>query len=206
MNPGKKIFGNFRLNILVRIVLIIIVGTGLLWVSLNSALWTLSFWLLLIEIVLVVSLIHYIEKFKSNLIVFLESINQEDNTVSFPKVNSSKNDTRFSFLINTIIKKFQSLRAEKESRSFFLQTVLEQVSVALIGYNSKREIKLINAAAKKLLDRPYIRDVSGIKKVNEDLYDEIININCKEQVLVKFELKGALMQVSLSATELKIKN
>ena len=206
MSPGKKIFENFRLNILVRIVLIVVVGTALLWVSLNSALWTLSFWLLLIEIIFIVSLIHYIEKFKSNLIVFLESINQEDYTISFPKNNSSKNDTRFSFLINTIIKKFQSLRAEKESRSFFMQTVLEQVSVALIGYNSKKEIKLINAAAKKLLDRPYIKNLSSIKKVNEDLYDEIVNINSKERVLVKFERNGELMQVSLSATELKINN
>ena len=204
MSPGKKIFENFRLNILVRIVLIVIVGTSLLWVSLNSAFWTLSFWFFLLEIILIVSLIHYIEKFKSNLIGFLESINQQDYTVSFPKGNSGKNDTQFAFLINTIIKKFQSLRAEKESRSFFMQTVLEQVSVALIGYNSKREIKLINAAAKKLLDRPYIKNLSSIKKVNEDLYEEIVNINSKERVLVKFERTGELMQVSLSATELKI--
>ncbi len=206
MNPSKKIFENFRLNILVRIVLIVVVGTALLWVSINSALWTLSFWLLLFEIILIVSLIRYIEKFKSNLIVFLESINQQDYTVSFPKVNSGKKDSQFAFLINTIVKKFQLLRAEKESRSFFMQTVLEQVSVALIGYNSKKEIKLINAAAKKLLGRPYIKDLSGIKKVNEDLYDEIVNIDSKERVLVKFVRKGELMQVSLSATELKIDN
>lgn len=206
MTTGRHLFKNFRLNILVRIILIIIVGTGLLWVSLNSALWTLSFWLLLLEVILIVSLIHYIEKFKSNLIVFLESINQDDYTVSFPKINSSKKDTRFTYLLDTITKRFQSLRAEKESRSFFQQTVLEQVSVALIGYNSKKEIKLINAAAKKLLDRPYIRDLSGIKKVNEDLYDEIVNIDSKERVLVKFVRKGELMQVSLSATELKIDN
>lgn len=206
MNPGKKIFNNFRLNILVRIVLIVIVGTALLWVSINSVLWTLSFWLFIAEIVLIVSLVHYIEKFKSNLVVFLESINQEDYSVSFPFANSSKNDSRFSFLLGAITNKFQSLRAEKESRSYFQQTILEQVSVALIGYNSKKEIKLINAAAKKLLDRPYIRDLSGIKKVNEDLYDEIVNIDSKGRILVKFERKGQLMQVSLSATELKIDN
>jgi len=206
MTPGKKIFKNFRLNILVRIILIIIVGTGLLWVSINSALWTLSFWFLILEIVLIVSLVHYIEKFKSNLIVFLESINQQDFTVSFPKNNSSKSDTRFAFLINAITKKFQSLRAEKESGSYFQQTVLEQVSVALIGYNSRKEIKLINAAAKKLLDRPYLKDLAAIKKVNEDLYDEIVNIDFRGRILVKFERNGELMQVSLSATELKIDN
>lgn len=206
MNPGKKIFKNFRLNILVRIILIVIVGTALLWVSINSALWTLSFWFFLLEILLIVSLIGYIEKFKSNLLVFLESINQEDYTISFPKANSSKNDSRFSFLLGAITSKFQSLRAEKESRSYFQQTVLEQVSVALIGYNSKREIKLINAAAKKLLGRPYLKDLSGIKKVNEDLYDEIVNIDSRGRILVKFERKGELMQVSLSATELKIDN
>jgi two-component system nitrogen regulation sensor histidine kinase NtrY len=206
MSPGKKIFENFRLNILVRIVLIVVVGTGLLWVSINSTLWTLSFWFFLAEILLIISLVRYIEKFKSNLVVFLESINQEDYSVSFPIANSSKNDSRFSFLLGAITKKFQSLRAEKESRSYFQQTVLEQVSVALIGYNSKKEIKLINAAAKKLLDRPYINDLSGIKKVNEDLYDEIVNIDSSGRVLVKFERNGELMQVSLSATELRIDN
>ena len=165
MKSNEKLFKGFRINLLVRLLIIIINGTTLLWVSLNSALWTLIFWITLFEIILVIELVRYIEKFKSNILVFLESINQEDYSLAFPKGNTKNADGRFAYLFNTVVNKFQNLRAEKESRHIFLQTLIEQVSVALIGYNSKKEITIINEAAKSLLGRPYINNISSIKKL-----------------------------------------
>ena len=204
MRSGKKLFKGFRVSLLLRLLIIILNGTALLWVYLNSDLWTLIFWIALFEIILVVELIRFVEKFKSNILVFLESINQEDYSLSFPRGNTKNTDGRFASLFNSVVKKFQSLRAEKESRHIFLQTLIEQISVALIGYNSNKEITIINNAAKTLIGRPYLKNISSIKKVSETLHDEIVNIDARDGVLIKYEKNGELMQVLLKATELKL--
>jgi nitrogen fixation/metabolism regulation signal transduction histidine kinase len=183
--------------------IIILNGTALLWISLNSELWTLIFWSGLLEVILIIELVRFIEKFKSNILVFLESINQGDYTLTFPKGNTKNSDGRFANLFNSIVRNFQSLRAEKETRHIFLNTVIEQVSVAIIGYDDNKNITLINNAAKELLDRPYIKNVSGIIKVSKQLHDEIIQVDGKDGVLIKYERQGELMQVLLRATEMK---
>jgi len=188
---------------LLRLLIIIINGTALLWITINTTLWMLTFWLAVFEIILVIELVRFIEKFKSSILVFLESINQEDYSVAFPKGNLKNPDGRFANLFNSILKKFQLLRAEKETRHIYLQTIIEQVTVGLIGYNSDHEITLINEAAKKLLGRPYIKNLSGIKKVNDSLFKAILNINVQDGVLIKYENNGELMQVLLKATELR---
>jgi len=204
MNPGKYLFKGFRLNLLMRLLIIILNGTALLWISLSTDLWTLSFWIALLEVILIVELIRFIEKFKSNMLIFLESIYQEDYSLAFPKESLKNPDGRFASLFNSVLQKFQLLRAEKETRHIFLQTVIEQISVALIGYNANQEITIINEAAKKLLNRPYVKKLSGIKKVSEQLYEEIRDIDVKEGKLIKYEMNGELMQVLLKATELKL--
>ena len=203
MKSTTRLFKGFRLKLLLRLLFIIINGTALLWISFNSALWTLIFWSALLEIILVIELIRFIEKFKSNILVFLESINQEDYSLTFPKGNLNNSDGRFASLFNAIVNKFQNLRAEKETRHIFLKTMIEQISVAIIGYNAKKEITIINNAAKALLGRPYIKNLEGIKKVSEALYDEIVKIDARDGVLIKYERNGELMQVLLKATELK---
>lgn len=188
---------------MIRILIIIINGTALLWISLNTSLWMLSFWLILFEIVLIVELIRYIEKFKSSILIFLESIDQEDYSIAFPNSNVKYPDGRIANLFNSILNKFQLLRAEKETRHIYLQTVIEQVTVGLIGYDSAHNITLINEAAKNLLGRPFIKNLSGIKKVNKSLYDAIVNMDAKGGLLIKYERNGELMQVLLKGTELR---
>jgi nitrogen fixation/metabolism regulation signal transduction histidine kinase len=163
----------------------------------------LTFWLTVFEIILIIELIRFIEKFKSSILVFLESIDQDDYSVAFPKGNLKNPDGRIANLFNSILNKFQLLRAERETRHIYLQTIIEQVTVGLIGYNSDHEITLINEAAKNLLGRPYIKNLSSIKQVNKSLYDAIVNIDAQEGLLIKYTKNGELMQVLLKATELR---
>ena len=203
MKSTTGLFKGFRIRLLVRLLIIILNGTALLWVSFTTNLWTLIFWVAMFEIILMVELIRFIEKFKSNILVFLESINQEDYSLAFPKGDNNNSDGRFANLFNSVVKKFQNLRAEKETRHMLLQTMIEQISVAIIGYNSRKEISIINNAAKQLLGRPYIRNLSSIENVSEHLYKEIVKIDTREGVLVKYEKNGELMQVLVRATEMK---
>jgi len=205
MKP-KQIFKNFRINLLIRLLIIILNGTVLLWIITYSEFWMLVLWLAIAEIVMVGELVRFIEKFKAHIITFLESIEQQDYSLAFTTGPAKRMDGRFASLFNSIIRQFQKLRSEKETKHFFLQTVIEQVSVGIIAYDASREVRIINETAKKLLGRPFIQKIDSIQKFNPFLYEELVQVESRDGVLAKYEQNGHLMQVLLRATEIKSDN
>ncbi len=205
MKPNR-LFSNFRLKLLIRLSIIILNGTALLWIVSYSDFWMLVFWLGLSEIILIVELIRFIEKFKFHILTFLESIEQQDYSLSFSQSHTKLIDGKFAGLFNSIIRQFQKLRSEKETNNLFLQTIVEQVSVGIIAYDANREVRIINKVAKKLLNRPFIKKINSIQKLNPALYEELIKVDSSDGILAKYEKQGELMQVLLRGTEIKMNN
>ena len=205
MKPNL-VFKNFRINLLTRLLITIMNGTALLWIIIYSDYWMMILWLSLAELILVIELIHYIEKFKNRIITFLESIDQQDFSLSFSNSHTKRIDGRFASIFNSIIRQFQKLRSEKESKHFFLKTVIEQVSVGIIAYDAAREVKIINEAAKKLLGKPFINKLDSIQKFNPSLYKELVQLDSHDGIIAKYEQDGQMMQVLLRATEIKSEN
>jgi two-component system nitrogen regulation sensor histidine kinase NtrY len=205
MKPNQ-VFKNFRISLLIRLLVIILNGTALLWIITHSEFWMLVFWLALLELILVAEMIRYIEKFKYHIITFLESIEQQDYSFAFTGSHTKRIDGRFASLFNSIIRQFQKLRSEKETKHFFLQTVIEQVSVGIIAYDKDKEVRIINETAKSLIGKPFIKKIDSIQKFNPSLYEELIQLDSHEGVIAKYEQNGQLMQVLLRATEIKSEN
>ncbi len=205
MKPNQ-VFKNFRICLLLRLLVIILNGTALLWIITHSEFWMLIFWLALLELILVAEMIRFIEKFKYHIITFLESIEQQDYSLAFTGSNSKRIDGKFASLFNSIIRQFQKLRSEKESKHFFLQTVIEQVSAGIIAYDASHEVRIINETAKSLIGKPFIKKIDSIRKFNPSLYEELIQLDSHEGVIAKYEQNGQLMQVLLRATEIKSEN
>ncbi len=204
MKTWKYFFHNFRINILARIVLIYAALMGLVFVILKTSLWTLIFWLSLLTIVLIIELIHYLEKFKERFIYFLDAVNQNDFTMNFQVKNQNEHDRRLAQLLNDVIRKFKNIRSEMEARHHLLRVIVDQVNVGLISYNNKGEILLYNEATRKLLQRPYLNRLEVLRKIDDSLFNAIDSLGSGKKCLVKFIRNGEMIPLSLQATEIKV--
>jgi len=206
MELKNRLFKNFTFNVSIRISLLILMIFSLAFVTLQTDLWTLIFWLSIVIVLFIVEFIRYIEKFKDHFLYFLNSINQEDFSVSFKEGKKRYKDDKLSVILNELTEKFRKLRVEKESRHLYLKTVIDYINIGLIAYNEKGEITLLNQSAKEMLQKPHLKKIDSLKSVSPAFYNEILNISTKKKTVVKLIRGNNLFHISLRATELKLEN
>jgi serine phosphatase RsbU (regulator of sigma subunit) len=86
-----------------------------------------------------------------------------------------------------------------------LQTVVKQVGTGLISFNQKGEVSLINNSAKKILGSNEIKNIKSFSGISNDLVDLLLKIKTGERELLKLQLNGKPMYLSLFASEFKLR-
>ncbi len=195
-------YKHFRWQVIVRISLIILFGYGAVYVLTQTHFWLLSFWLVLGLIITLVNLIKYVERSRRELANFLLAIKQQDfsNTYHYKK----ESDLNFAFHeINQVMK---ALRNEKASNLLYLQTVVEHIRVALICFDNDNKVQLVNQAAKSLFGKTFITSLKSIQRLSSDLVEVIQELKSGEKELIKVNIEGRLMNLSVLATEFKLQD
>jgi two-component system, NtrC family, nitrogen regulation sensor histidine kinase NtrY len=196
-------FRNFRFQVVLRVALLLVVGYAAIYVATQTYFWLVAFWLILLEVFLIVGLIRYVERSERSLTHFLWSISQNDFTHTFgPDPSVSDDRLRDAYL--RILQIFRRLRDEKESHHQYLQTVVEHVRVALLCYDEQEEIRLMNAAAKSLLRKPTLKNLHSLDKIDPQLRTAIQQQSGGPASLIKLEIDQRLVSLSIHTTRFKL--
>ncbi|MFO7445731.1 MAG: SpoIIE family protein phosphatase [Ignavibacteriaceae bacterium] len=150
-------------------------------------------------------LIVYTDRTNRELARFFNSIKLSDFSSSFAN-NSSSSFKELNESLASVINQFNITRSEKEENFQYLQTVVRHIGMGLISFKSDGKIELINTAAKKMLGKADLINISGLASVNGNLVDVLQNIKTGEKTLVKLENKNSTKQLSISAAEFKMQN
>lgn len=195
----------FRLNIILRLALIVLLGYAIVFILTQTHFWLVSFWLILLSFILFIELLRYTEKSHKEMENLVVAIRQGDFSNIY-RQQSFRSGNMLSHVFSELLSTFQHLRQEKESHHLYLQNMVEQVNIGLLCFNRQGSIQLINQAAKKLCSKPYLKHLKDLAEVDAELYFTISKIRAGEKVLVKILLNQQLMQLSVQATEFKMLN
>lgn len=155
----------------------------------------------LLFIIVAANLIYYVNKTNKDLGSFLLAIKQGGFTSGFTSGSRGTTYDQLSNAFNEVIEEFRKISIQKESQFHYLQTVNENIGVALISFTSNGEIEMMNPAAKNLLNKPYLRNLNDLKKVDRDLYRVIDNLESGNKELLKIVLDGELVHLSIQAKQ-----
>ncbi|MCB9234998.1 MAG: ATP-binding protein [Bacteroidia bacterium] len=198
------IYRHFRLQVIIRVVLIGLVALLLAWASSRED-WVFTPILTgLILFLLALELIWYVERTNRSLRTFFQSIRFGDFTQSFPEGQRANSFDDLHTAFNEILQHFRQLRAEKESHYLYLQTVVEHIGVALVCFDESGEVMLMNQAAKDLLQKPYMKNWGAMEKIDPALLNVIKAMHSGEKELIKTVVGESLLQISIYATEFKL--
>jgi len=160
--------------------------------------------LVFITLGLIYSLIEYTDKTNRELARFFNSIKLSDFSSNFAGTSGSSfrelNDS-----LASVINQFNKTRSEKEENFQYLQTVVRHIGIGLLSFKADGKIELINNAAKKLLGKSDLINISGLSTVNGNLVEVLKKIKAGENELVKIE-DDLSKQISVYAAEFKMKN
>jgi nitrogen fixation/metabolism regulation signal transduction histidine kinase len=195
-------FNDFRLKVLLRIVLLVIViSLGLFfYMSKNSVF--IPIVMTIVVIIQIFELSNFVTQTNRKLTKFLESIKYSDFVTGFSsgnKLGKSFRDLNQAF--NEVIDAIRKARSDKEEHWQFLNTIVEHVSVGVVSFDSDGNVGLMNAAAKKLIGLDRVRNIEELIEENSKIYKALFDLPAGKSTL--FRTKKDI-QISLHATEIKL--
>lgn len=191
----------FRILVTIRIFLAIGFGMAAFYFAVFTPFWLMAGWMGLFLVLVVISLIRFVEKSDRELANFLLAIKQNDFASTYPQTKKSPKKLYHAFSI--ITSEFIRIRAEKESNFHFLKSVVEHSGVPLVAYTiNDEQITLVNKAAKDLLGLPHFSRLDTLKRVSKELVDKIRLLQSNEKVLIRIDLKDEPVYLSIVVREL----
>lgn len=204
-NLKKIMLKNFKVNIIVRVILLVLLTGGLV-ASIQARMDILAIVLLGSLSLLVASFIRYVNQTNRDLANFFTSVQYDDFTAN---TNSSLKGASFEDLyagFNLVNRKFRDIRAEKEANHQFLQTIVKNIEVGLLCINEEGEVIVMNDALQSILHKSYLIHFDGLKKVDEKLWETVSKLQNGERALLKISIQNDLLQLSIHAVEMRMQS
>jgi len=199
-------YKNFKLNIIVRVILLAIAIFLFFYLYNNTQYYTTAFLAAIFVIIFVVSIIQYASKTNRYITNFLEAIRYSDFTRSFEIEGLGSQFDQMREAFNDVIQDFQKIRNEKEEQYLFLQNVIQHIGISLIAYRKDGQVEMFNNATKKLFRKNNIRKISDLANLSHDLVDILMKAKSGSKALVKINDEDDILQLAIYAKEFKIRD
>jgi nitrogen fixation/metabolism regulation signal transduction histidine kinase len=196
---------NLYLQIVFRVVLIVLPATAAGWLLASGQFPILVFICLCLVIGMVINLVNYLNSTNRKISYFLDSVQNEDSTLSFPTNISEKPVREIYEGLNKVNKQIQELKIEGRQQEQYFQTLLEHVATGIVTFNAKGFVLHANSSAKKMLGVDVLTHINQLERVNRNLFQAIRNIQPFEQKLVSVITERGTIQLSLKASSFKAK-
>jgi two-component system, NtrC family, nitrogen regulation sensor histidine kinase NtrY len=200
------VYKNFRINTLVRILLLTASIFLFVYTILQYSLNITPFLIGLLIIVQVILLFKYIDRVNRDLTNFLESIRFSEFSLTFQTRGLGKSFDDLNRAFNDVINDFQKVRSEKEEHFQYLQSIVQNIDVSILAYQRDGTVEMVNKAAKKLFQVSSLRNINSLDNLSEELVHTLVEIKPGENKLVRIQEQDDLLQLAIFATELKIHN
>lgn len=196
------IYKNFRLNIIIRVLCIVALALALAFVVMERPMLFVLSTIIVLFGVSVISLIRYIDKSTKDLTHFLLSIRQGAFTETYTSGNRGKQYEQLSGALNDIVTEFSKLNLEKELHYQYLQTLNENISVAILSFDATDKLMMMNPAAKKLLNNPSFAAIHDFKTIDPALYHAVKNILPEQRNVIQVFIGEDQYQLSIQVKEI----
>ncbi len=193
------------MQVVIRVILLAIALFLTIYLIFTKELWVTSGVMILVVIFLITELIFYVERTNRKLTQFFQSIRYSDFSTSFTGKKQGASFDNLNKEFNEVIKAFQQNRAEKIEQHNYLLTVVQHVSIGIIAFHPDGKVDLFNSAVKKLFKINVLKHVQDLDNIKSGFSNKLLGIKPGEKVLIKLIVDDELLQIFISATQLRLR-
>ncbi|HMG93926.1 MAG TPA: ATP-binding protein [Chryseolinea sp.] len=196
-------FRNFRLQLILRVVILTAIITVLSWCIVHE-LYLRSVYVTVAAIISIVELMWYTDRSNRDVTGFMRTLLQRDFTTHYEITGRGKNLDALYETFNNISEMFKKISAEKEIQHKYLEMLVEHVRVSILSVDADEKVHLVNQALRDLLKRNMVTSLKMLESVDASLTKTIREIHAGETRLVKVNIDNELLQLSVHASEFKL--
>ncbi|WP_439881837.1 sensor histidine kinase [Pontibacter sp. MBLB2868] len=195
-------FKSFRLNMLLRLLLLITVIVALLLVLYRTDWFITAFCLLLLALFQIYDLLYFVERTNRDISSFLEAIRHSDFTQRFATKSKTSSYNKLYQSFNDISDAFQKVKAKEQAHYLYLQAIVEQVGAGILTFDESGEVRLVNQVTKEMFHVPHLKNVEALARVSPELVHALRSTGHNEKALVTVQVGQAQLLVNLHVTEM----
>ena len=198
------VYRNFRFNIIIRLVILSASIFALFYTWSNYNFFITPLIIGVFISLQIYALFKYVDKTNRDLASFLESIRFSEFTRTFQVEGMGSSFDELSKAFNDVISDFQAVRSQKEEHFQYLQSILQNIDVAIIAFQKDGTVEMVNKSAKVLFQIQSLKNIKQLAAVSYELVDKLLNITPGENTLVKVQMDDDLLQLAVYSTEFRI--
>lgn len=193
-------FDNFRVNVTLRILLLLGLMFVLLWGLLNTGWQATPLVCLVLLLLLAVELVHYVETTNRQFSSFLDAIREHDFATHTALGGKGRSFEELATACTLITTEFQRLNSERELRQQLLAALVEHIRLALLCIDEQGELVFVNQAARDLFRSPHLHYTASLARVTPELPALLAAARDGERQLVNLRIGGELLPLSMATT------
>ncbi|OFX83329.1 MAG: hypothetical protein A2W99_12035 [Bacteroidetes bacterium GWF2_33_16] len=197
-------FNRFSIQIILRVILIFLTLLVVVYfIPQSNRVVTVLFFIIL-AIFQVVALIQYGNKINRDFARFLIELKEKDTSeLYFPEsLQKSFKDLNYSF--QQISNEIKKTRLEKLSQEQYLGYIIENISDGLISFDEEGQVRIINSAAKNLLQIKFLNNIWELDKIQDGLAKSIVLSRPGQKKLSKVFIGKTVSDFLFRFSEVKI--
>jgi two-component system, NtrC family, nitrogen regulation sensor histidine kinase NtrY len=177
----NMVFNRFNFKISIYLIIIWLLGVTGLYLIISTPIWLTGVVLIFINIIALFNLILHVNRHRSDLAIFLNSIRFKDFSNQFQSQKNNPNTDEVKRALQEINHIFRELQQEKAAKEKFLETIIAQVPVAVLVLSEENEIKLHNAYFLQLIGKKQAFKLSAQGAEKSPLIELLLKIQPGEQ-------------------------
>jgi len=198
-------YRHFRLSVVIQVTLILLVCV----VAANLIVAT-SYYATIVLVVIVLgvqvaSLLRYVQRTNRDLGRFLLMIEHSDFSQTFSAEQAAGSFRELAHAFERVLQRFRETRTAKEEQASYLNTLVQHVPIAVIAVDRSGHVDLFNNAARRLFGVAELRNLHDLEAFGPDFANEILSLAPGQQELLKVTRNNELLQLNVSATELRMR-
>ena len=148
------------------------------------------------------SLIHYINRFRKDLSLFLMALKNREYS-QYQKESLTRKTSELENAFHVIAKELQDVSIEKEAHYHYLQALVENINIGIISYKASGEIHLFNKSATRLLNMHVPPHIENIKTYHPKLYGIIDKISSRGKDILTLTREDEILKIAVQVKEFK---
>ncbi len=152
----------------------------------------------------VFELTRFVSRTNKELARFIFSLRHADYTARYPEADMGSGFKELSEAFQLVSDRMREKKLENESYLHFLNTVVSQIRVGIIGLSPSGEIMIMNQSATSLLDLPNLKKWERFEKKSPDFSAAAKLMKDGDRILLSLDTSTGKRQLSLSLKVIKL--
>jgi len=198
------IYKSLFTQVLIRVILILLNAVAFSWVILSTRFWYSIVTLGVLLILQTWLMVRYLNRTNRIMADFIQRLREKESTTRSLLEIESGPFQQFTQVLHEINGLIQDARIEKENQFLYLQYIIEHVGIGLLAFDDTGKINLINKAALDLFQLEELKHIKNLNLVREGMDKFLKGFKPGQQQLMKINISGSIIQLSVKASEFKI--